>query len=608
MRGIFDKPSKVMRKALHNSLPALLYSTPCANAFAPHPDRSQTRHHNEKQEEAPLSAEKLLLEAVYEWEQSSPDRVYLTQPLGNGETVDYTWGQTVEEARRMAAHLRSLNLPPVSHIGLISKNCAHFIMTELAIWMAGHVSIALYPTLNADTVQYILHHADIKLVFIGKLDDWESMRAGVPESMPTIALPLAPTTDSPQWQDIIARHEPISDSPVWPGEQLALMCYTSGSTGKPKGVMHSFASASAPAQHTMAALAITKDDRILSYLPLAHVMERSIVEIASFFSGMHIFFADSLDTFVADLQRARPTLFISVPRLWLKFQLGVFQQFPEEKLNWLLKIPLVGRLVRKRVLEGLGLSHVRLAGSGSAPLPAELITWYEKLGLQILEGYGMSEDFAYSHMSKPDQRRAGYVGAPSHGVLTRISEQGEILVKSPGDMLGYYKAPELTAECYTDDGYFKTGDRGEYSVDGLLRITGRVKELFKTSKGKYVAPVPIENLLNSNSHIELCCVTGPGRPAAHAIVQVAEEHRTQLPDEVLQARLSEELEELLQHVNRQVEEFEALQFIAVVSDEWDVSNNFLTPTLKIKRNVIEDTYGRHFDQWYERQKKVIWHN
>jgi len=261
--------------------------------------------------------DKLLLDAAYEWEKNSPNRVYMTQPLGDGKVVDYTWAETMNEARRMAAHLRSLDLPEHSHIALISKNCAHFVMCDLAIWMAGHATIALYPTLNADTVEYILDHSDSRLVFIGKLDDWDDLKLGIPDSLPKIALPLAPKTDFDKWDDIIARNEPITDSPSPPGEQLALMCYTSGSTGRPKGVMHSFASASIPAQGFGRELEITTDDRILSYLPLAHVMERATVECASFYTGTHIYFADSLNTFLQDLHRARPTLFISVPRLWL---------------------------------------------------------------------------------------------------------------------------------------------------------------------------------------------------------------------------------------------------------------------------------------------------
>lgn len=550
--------------------------------------------------------DKLLLDAAYEWEKNDPARVYMTQPLGDGQVVDYTWARTLEEARRMAAYLRSLELPEHSHIALISKNCAHFVICDLAIWMAGHATVALYPTLNADTVSYILEHSESKLVFVGKLDDWDEMQAGVPADLPGVALPLAPDTRYPAWDDIIAQHDPIADSPSPPGDQLALICYTSGSTGRPKGVMHSFASASAPAQHTLGELDISADDRVLSYLPLAHVMERAIVECASFYAGFHIYFAESLDTFLQDLKRARPTLFLSVPRLWLKFQLGVFQKFPEKKLARLLKIPLVSRFIRRKVLEGLGLAHVRIAGSGSAPIPAELIEWYDTLGLQLLEGYGMSEDFAYSHMSTAEQRRAGYVGVPSPGVETRVSEDGEIQIRSPGDMLGYYKAPELTAECYTPDGYFRTGDRGEYSPDGLLKITGRVKELFKTSKGKYVAPVPIENLLNADSHIELSCVSGPGRPACHAVVQLAEELRHRVDDPDFRRELTPQLEALLDHVNEQVEDYERLQFLAVAGEDWDTANDFLTPTLKIKRDVVEAAYREHLDGWYASGERVIW--
>ena len=549
---------------------------------------------------------KLLLDAVYEHERRTPDRVYLTQPVGGGGVVDYTWGDTLAQARRMAAHLRSLELPPNSHIALISKNCAHFIICDLAIWLAGHVSVALYPTLNADTVSYILDHSEARLVFIGKLDDWEEIRKGIPGDMPGIALPLAPETPYAAWDTVIAGHEPIADNPSPPAEQPLLIVYTSGSTGRPKGVVHSVGSASVPAQNLLAEQGIGPEDRVLSYLPLAHVMERATVECASFYSGMHIFFSESLDTFLEDLRRARPTLFISVPRLWLKFQMGVLGKFPERRLDLLLKLPLIGNVVRRRVLAGLGLEEVRIAASGSAPLPADLINWYDRLGLQIREGYGMSEDFAYSHMSTPQRRRAGYVGTPPRGVETRISDSGEILIRSPGNMLCYYKQPELTAQCYTDDGYFRTGDRGEYSADGLLRITGRVKELFKTSKGKYVAPVPIENLLNADSLIEASCVSGLGRPACFAVLQLAETLRPRLQDAELRAELTPRLVALLERVNAQVESYEALQFLAVVAEEWAVVNDFLTPTLKIKREVIESTYAPRLDAWYASGDRVIW--
>src|SRR5690606_24909900 len=208
-----------------------------------------------------------------------------------------------------------------------------------------------------------------------------------------------------------------------------------------------------------------------------------------------VFFSESIGAFVHDMQRARPTLFISVPRLWLKFQHGVFAKVPEKRLSLLLKIPILSHFVKKKVLRGLGLDACRFAGSGSAPIPEELLTWYHDLGLELLEGYGMSENFCYSHISAPGRARVGYVGEPYPEVEQRINELGEIEVKSPGNMLGYFKAPEKTAETITPDGFLKTGDIGEIDAEGRLKITGRVKDLFKTSKGKYVAPAPIENRL-----------------------------------------------------------------------------------------------------------------
>jgi long-subunit acyl-CoA synthetase (AMP-forming) len=264
----------------------------------------------------------------------------------------------------MAAHLKSLDLEPGSHIGLISKNCAHFIFTDLAIWMAGHVSVALYPTLNADTIDYILNHSESKLLFVGKLDGWEEVQKGIPAGMPCISLPLAPPNDYESWDSITARTEPLQ--------------------------MHSFGAIAASVDGAEEVFHATDKDRMLSYLPLAHVFERYFVELQGFRSGMQLFFAESLDTFVADLNRTQPTIFLSVPRLWLKFQLGVFHKLPPEKLRRLLRIPLLNRVIKKKVLTGLGLQHVRLAASGSAPIPPDLIQWYRDLGLELLEGYGMT--------------------------------------------------------------------------------------------------------------------------------------------------------------------------------------------------------------------------
>ena len=554
-----------------------------------------------------MAEPRLTLDDAYRWEANAPDQLWMTQPIGDGKLETYTWSQAMDQVRRMAAHLQSLGLEPGSKIGMISKNCAHFILADLAIWMAGHVSVALYPTLNADTIDYILDHSDSKLLFVGKLDGFSEIQKGIPKDMPCISFPLAPPNDYEQWDSIIAKTEPLQGNPRRKPDELAIVVYTSGSTGRPKGVMHSFGAIAASVDGAESIFQATAKDRVLSYLPLAHVFERFCIEAQGFRTGMQIFFAESLDTFVADLNRANPTIFISVPRLWLKFQLGVFHKLPPDKLGRLLRIPLLNRVIKKKVLTGLGLQHVRLAASGSAPIPPDLIQWYRDLGLELLEGYGMSEDFAYSHATIPGKGRVGYVGSPMPGVDVKISDEGEILIKSPGNMMGYYKQPEMTAECYTEDGYFKTGDRGERDEEGRLKITGRVKELFKTSKGKYVAPVPIENLLNNHSEVELSCVTGSGNPQPYALILPAEELRPKLANGGAEReRFEAELNALLDSVNKEVEAFERLQFLVVVKEPWLIENGYLTPTMKLKRAKIEDTYGPQSDSWYSAGQRVVW--
>ncbi|WP_203300975.1 AMP-binding protein [Marinobacter sediminum] len=549
---------------------------------------------------------KLPLDMVYHWENAKANSLYMTQPIGDGKVVEYTWGRAVDEARRVAAYLKSLNLPEKSRIGLISKNCAQWVMTDWAIWMAGHISVPLYPTLNSDTVNYILNHAECDVLFVGKLDDWDMMKPGVPESVRCISFPLSPPNDFESWDDIVAKYPPLEENTHRDPDELATIVYTSGSTGRPKGVMLSFRNMAFSAEGGTQVLGVGSEERMLSYLPLAHVFERTFVELGSLYTGFQLYFAESLDTFVQDLQRAQPTLFLSVPRLWVKFQHGVLQKLPKQKLERLMKIPVVNKLIKKKVLKGLGLSKVKLAGSGSAPLSSDVLDWYRNLGLELLEGYGMSENFAYSHMNKPGRSRTGYVGEALPGVEVKISEQGEVLVKSPATMMGYYKDEEKTRETFTDDGFLKTGDKGEIDEMGRLKLTGRIKEIFKTSKGKYIAPAPIENRLMSHAAIEMVCVSGANQTQPHALVMLGEEVRPKTADENFRKELEASFKALIQEVNKTVDPHEQLAFITVVSDEWSIENSFLTPTLKLKRNVVEDAYQEKVDNWYAQRQAVIW--
>jgi len=558
-----------------------------------------------------MPTQKLMLDHIYAHEKNHADTVFLTQPVGGAAVLDYTWAQVMDQSRRMAEHLQSRGIPRGARIAILSKNCAHFIMAEISIWIAGYTTVAIFPTETADTVRYVLEHSEASLLFVGKLDTWEHQRPGVPAALPCIAFPLAPDTPYERWDDVVTRTQPLAGQPARDAKELAWLMYTSGSTGTPKGVMHSFASVSAAGEGISTDLELRlgagTPRRMLSYLPLAHSFERSWIEAASLVNGKtHLFFAESLDTFLADLQRAHPTLFISVPRLWLKFQQGVFAKMPPSKLDRLLSIPLLGKLVALKVRKGLGLDAVKLAGSGSAPIPPDLIQWYRRIGLPLYEGYGMTEDNVYWCCSNADANAPGYVGVALAGVQVRISPEGEILIKSPARMDGYYKQPELNAECFTEDGFFRTGDLGELRADGLLRISGRAKELFKTAKGKYVAPAPIENLINAHPMIELSVVSGVGQPQAYAQVVLAETLRPRLHEPELRSQVHQAMETLLDDVNRQVADYQRLQMIVIAPEPWSIDNGCLTPTMKVKRNRIEAIAAPQLEQWYSNKQKVLW--
>lgn len=559
---------------------------------------------------SPVTTDQLALQRLYFWERTEPDRIALTQPMGGGVTRDFTWAQVGDEVRRMAAHLKSQGWAPESKVAILSKNCAWWLMSDLAIWMAGYVSVPLYPTLAHGTVRQILSHSEARACFVGKLDDWESMKSGVPADLPCISYPLSPPDairTFEGWDAIIARNGPLKGEVMRAAYELATLIYTSGTTGQPKGVMHSFGNFAWAIGTGAASVRMTQDDRMLSYLPLAHVVERVLVEHGWLAKGMHVFFAESLDTFAKDMQRAHPTIFFSVPRLWVKFQHGVHHKLPPAKLNRLLSIPLIGGLVRRKVQKALGLDQCRFAAGGAAPMPVPLLAWYRKLGLPVNEGYGLTENLAVSNLTLSGENMEGTVGPAYPGVDIRIdASSGEIQMRSPALMQGYYKEPELTREAFTPDGWLRTGDKGQIDAQGNLHITGRVKDLFKTSKGKYVAPAPIEDKLVMHELVEACVVTGANLGQPLGIVMLNAEAVAHAADPDRRVQLEASLAQHLQTINASLDPHEQLKCLVVATTAWTVENDIVTPTFKVKRNRIEDAYSANYERWEESGQTVIW--
>ncbi len=553
----------------------------------------------------------LPLQRLYELESKHRDQLAFVQPLGGGRQLELTWGQAVDQARRVAAHLQAQGVQAGDRVAILSKNTAHWLISDYAIWMAGGVSVPLYPTLAHTTVRQILEHSGAKLLFVGKLDDWASMKPGVPAGMPCVAHPLADAdarASAKGWEDVLSQTEPMQGQPVRPADDLSTIMYTSGTTGAPKGVMHSFEAFTTAVQAGLKRVPLAAPNaRMLSYLPLSHVVERVLVEHGQLATGMRVYFAESLDTFTKDLQRASPTVFFSVPRLWVKFQQGVGAKMPPAKLRLLLRIPIVSSLVKQKILTALGLQDCVFSAGGAAPMPQELLRWFSALGLRVAEGYGMTENLGASHITDGDPSRFGTVGPVLDHVQCRIApDTGEIQTRAPWNMLGYYREPELTRQAFTDDGWLRTGDKGAIDAHGNLRITGRVKDLFKTSKGKYVAPAPIEDRLAANPAVEACCVTGANLGQPLALLMLNAQAMSQAATPHGRAYLEATLEATRSEVNAALDPHEQLDCLVITREAWSVENDLITPTFKVKRNRVEDRFADRYEAWIAKRQPVIW--
>lgn len=541
----------------------------------------------------------LLIEKFYQFEATQPNDLFLSEPV-QGNYREFTWAKAGQEIRAMAAALQRMGLGTEDKVCILSKNCAHWIMADLAIAMAGCIAVPLYPNITPEAINEIILHSESKAIFVGKLDNPAYLRQGIPDHLIQITFPFYPNEGCINWNQLVKDTEPMQGTPVPDAEKLASIVYTSGTTGQPKGVMNSHRALGFAVDAFLKSYPHLHKETFFSYLPLCHVAERMLVECGGIYTGSTIYFVESMDTFAANLAHTQPTVFLAVPRIWEKLQEGILKKIPQKKLSRLLSIPGINWLIRLSIQKKLGLSRYKHAFTGASPINPALLYWFQQLGIIIQEAYGMTENMALSHSNRKNAVKFGTVGPSYEGVEVRLGKDNEVQVKSEASMMGYYKEPELTAASF-EDGYLKTGDEGMIDDEGYLTITGRIKDQFKTSKGKYVMPAVIESKLLQAGLLSQVCVIGSGLPNAMAICTLSEPMKVNNEDEQ-----QEQLLQLMQQTNSQLEHHEKISKMIVLEEEWTIANGLLTPTLKIKRKAVDASFGEKYIPWSQREEAIIW--
>ena len=551
---------------------------------------------------------KSILAYFYEWEQKKGDAVFLRQPEGNVWKT-YSWREVGQMARRLVRVLQGMGLEPGDKVAIVSKNCYHWIVSDLALMMGGFISVPFYPNLTAKELNQVLLASEARVMLVGKLDDWASMRSGVVEGVELIRFPHyagnARVEEGLDWDQLLASVTPIEGNPLPGLHDLWTVIFTSGTTGVPKGVMLNYYHAAALIHNEKVNGNLidfsTEDHRFFSFLPLNHIAERIIVECACMATGGNISFSESITTFAQNLQSTQPTIFLAVPRIWSKFQLAILERLPEKRLNLLLSIPVLGAFLKKKIIQGLGLSKARVLLTGAAPTPDSVKAFFKKLGLAVQEVYAMTENAGGCTLMPRADIRPGTVGKPMANVEIRIDPQTqELIMRAPWIMAGYYKDPERTAQVI-QDGWLHTGDQGEITPDGYLKLTGRVSDTFKSAKGKFIVPAPIEWGFAKNSYIEQLCVVGFSIPQPLALA-VLSEIGQKTPLEMVKASLIQTLEE----VNAGLVHYERVKAVVITREPWAVENGVLTPTLKIRREALNRKYAEQYEHWFEKGERVIW--
>ncbi|KTD48854.1 AMP-binding protein [Legionella rubrilucens] len=520
-------------------------------------------------------------------ERQFAERIYLRQPR-QGQWHEYTWADVVTQARKVARFLLESGLKKGDRVSIFSKNCAEWFITDFGISLAGLVNVPLFANQHQESINYILQHAEVKLVFLGKLDDHHRVCHYIPPDRHTVSFDYHPDMKTrTSWAEVL-KHAPLSELPEIEADDLFTIIYTSGTSGVPKGAVYThgtIANYLALYPQDINRIRQLNHYRLISYLPLAHVYERTAIQLGSVTIPADVSFVESLEKFAENLREVQPTFFTAVPRIWGVFQQKIEQKLPPAKLNLLLKIPLISTLIKRKIRHSLGLGQCVNCFSGASHLPVSILTFFDRLGLLIQEGYGQTENLAYATFTMLNQRRLGYVGTPRLQVEVKEGENQELLIRSPCLMKEYYKEPEATKQAFTEDGWLRTGDIAELDEHQNVKIVGRLSENFKNQKGEFIVPAPIEKQFAANSLIEQLCIVGRELPNNVLIITLNELGRSKGKDE-----LKHLLQNNLHEVNRKLANYEKISHIIVSRDTWSPENGILTPTLKVKRRVVESNY------------------
>jgi long-chain acyl-CoA synthetase len=513
----------------------------------------------------------------------TPDRLWLKDRHGDDFTT-WTWAQAHNEVNAAAAWLETHYGKSQSVFGILSRNRAHWMLADMAITASGNVSAPLFTTLLPDTAEYILSFTEASALIVGEAGNWESVKAVLPEGIDIIALPgVDPGMPHTRWEDIIAQGAGGLPSHQCNADDLQTLVFTSGTTGVPKGVMQTHASMLIPMQRCIDEVQISEYPRFLSYLPLAHVAERQLIWIQSLIYGGEVTFNEDLTTLLRDMADTKPHYLFGVPRVWEQLQQGVLAKFGgQAAFDEALQND--HETVQRNVTEALGLQHAEYLLTAAAPTPSALMDWYQNIGITLMEGYGQSEAMgliANSHKA----RKIGSIGVALDGVEARISEEGELCVRSRGLAAGYYKNPEKTAETFVD-GWVHTGDKATVDEDGFYYLTGRVKDQFKTLHGKFVSPPPMESAFSECEAVEQLSLLGRGYSKTVMVVVL-----TALAQSLDKADVEAQVLESAMAVNDSVEHHAQIGAIIITTDPWTIENGVLTPTMKIKRDKVEATHG-----------------